>query len=91
MFDTNEDDLLDAEEYVMFDEAREANRAAFGSKFGTITKDGTFGMTMKFNDRDKDGVVSLQEFKSVADGWIQFMDRNADGVITCEDFRLSTN
>jgi Ca2+-binding EF-hand superfamily protein len=91
MFDQDGDNYLDADEYAIFDDVRDANREAFGAEFGTITKDGSFGISLRFNDRDGNGVVSIGEFMSRAGEWIQLMDRNTDGIITADDFRISTN
>ena len=91
MFDQDGDNYLDAEEYAIFDDVRDANREAFGAEFGTITKDGSFGISLRFIDRDGNGVVSIGEFMSRAGEWIQLMDRNTDGIITADDFRISTN
>lgn len=91
MFDANEDGVLDAGEYTAFDAARAENQAGFGKGFGTIKKDGTFGMTLRFNDQNKDGSVSRQEFISRAADWVMIMDFNVDGVITVDDFKQGSN
>jgi hypothetical protein len=90
-FDANDDGMLDADEYVVFDEARAENQAAFGKNFGSMKKDGTFGMTLRFNDLDKDGAVSRDEFVSRSADWVALMDRSTDGVITTADFRRDEN
>jgi len=90
-FDTNGDNQLDAEEYTAFDAARAENQASFGKGFGTIKKDGTFGMSLRFNDLNKDSQVSREEFISRAADWVAIMDFNVDGVISSEDFRQGGN
>lgn len=86
MFDANEDGLLDAEEYVLFDETRALdmeNNGGHGQ--GAMMRAGE-GMTLVFNDADADGAVSLAEFLGQAPAWIAMMDRDGDGVITTADF-----
>ena len=44
------------------------------------------GMKMDFNDVDKDGKVSRDEFLGQVDVWFTAIDRNMDGIITTADF-----
>ncbi len=85
-FDANEDGYIDAEEYKVFDQARandqEANHGKGGGE-GKMQK----GMTLEFNDTDKDGKVSLEEFISNSPAWLEMVDKNADGAISPDDFR----
>lgn len=86
-FDANEDGFLDAEEYVLFDDAREAdmqNNGA-GQGHGGIMR-AADGMLMAQNDVDGDGKVSREEFTTNAAAWVAEMDRNGDGVVTTADF-----
>ncbi len=94
MFDQDENGILTAEEYVMFDETREADMAMEaeerGNKGGGNGNGGGHrgaeGMSLDFNDKDGDGQVSEEEFVSSADGWFVTMDRNQDGELSSADF-----
>ncbi len=86
-FDENEDGYLSAEEYSMFDEARANDQK--NHKDGKNKGKGKGrheGMQMAYNDVDKDGRVSLEEFTTQTAGWFAMMDRNGDGVVTTADF-----
>lgn len=93
-FDTNEDGFLDAEEYVLFDEAREADMAENGGQ-GGHGRGGMMraadGMLMDRNDMDKDGKVSRAEFVDNAATWIAAMDHDNDGAVTTADFGRGKN
>lgn len=87
MFDQDENDMLDAEEYALFDETRAAdmeNNA--GEHAGQALRPAQKGMQMAFNDTNGDGLVSREEFLSHTAAWLDLMDRDADGVITAADF-----
>lgn len=88
-FDTNEDGLIDAEEYVSFDEARAndmtANAGGHGAHGGRADR-ASQGMTLQNNDADQDGKVSREEFLSGSVAWMTLLDRDADGVVTTADF-----
>jgi hypothetical protein len=88
-FDSNDDGFLDAEEYVFFDEAREADMAQNGGQAGH-KRGGMMraadGMLLEHNDTDEDGKVSLAEFTGNAETWIAALDTNADGTVTTADF-----
>jgi hypothetical protein len=86
MFDMNEDGLLDAEEYVLFDETRALDMENQGGHGRGAMMQASEGMTLTFNDVDADGAVSLAEFVGRAPSWIALMDRDGDGVITTADF-----
>lgn len=100
MFDQDEDGMLTAEEYVMFDETREADMATEaeeqsnnggggqgknGGGHGNEQR-GAEGMSLEFNDANGDGQVSEEEFVSSADAWFATMDRNGDGELSRADF-----
>jgi Ca2+-binding EF-hand superfamily protein len=88
-FDANEDGFLDAEEYVLFDQARADDMANNGGAEGHGGKgmmNAANGMRLEVNDTDSDGKVSLKEFVDGAEPWIARMDRNGDGVVTTDDF-----
>ncbi|MGP6087298.1 EF-hand domain-containing protein [Antarctobacter jejuensis] len=90
-FDANDDGFLDAQEYVLFDEAREEdmknNAVGHG---GGLGRGGMMraadGMLLVHNDADGDGKVSREEFTTNAAAWIAQMDRTGDGVVTTDDF-----
>jgi hypothetical protein len=86
MFDMNEDGLLDAEEYVLFDETRALDMENNGGHGQGAMMRVSEGMTLPFNDDDADGAVSLEEFLARVPTWIAGMDRDGDGVITTADF-----
>lgn len=86
-FDADENGALDAEEYVLFDEARAndvANNGGHGN--GQGMRRASEGMTLAFNDTDQDGEVSRAEFMAQAEAWMVLLDRNADGSVTTADF-----
>ncbi|MBS0125510.1 EF-hand domain-containing protein [Thetidibacter halocola] len=88
-FDANEDGFLDADEYVLFDEARANDMADNGGAQGHGGKgmmNAANGMKLDVNDMDGDGKVSRDEFLTQAATWIAGMDRNGDGVVTTDDF-----
>jgi hypothetical protein len=70
MFDMNEDGLLDAEEYVLFDETRALDMENNGGHGRGAMVQASEGMTLPFNDVDADGAVSLAEFLGQAPAWI---------------------
>jgi len=87
MFDANEDGILDAEEYVAFDEARANDMAVNGGHGkGNALERASVGMTLDFNDTDGNGAVSQAEFLARAGDWIALLDRDGDGQVTHADF-----
>lgn len=85
-FDANEDGAIDAEEYVLFDEARAADVGNYQAGQRAQMQKVADGMSLPASDLDKDGRVSLDEFLAGADRWFAELDRNGDGGITLEDF-----
>ena len=88
-FDANEDDLIDAAEYLDFDAARAADMAenAGGEGHGKgPMKKIQDAMSLAFNDTNKDGQVSKQEFMDATAAMLEMADRNGDGVISGDDF-----
>ncbi|MDO7624321.1 MAG: EF-hand domain-containing protein [Loktanella sp.] len=91
MFDQDEDGMLSAEEYVLFDETRAAdmeNNAGGHGKGGDRMQE---GLTLGFNDTDADGQVSKEEFVSNSAAWFTQIDRNGDAMITSADFGPQSN
>lgn len=87
MFDSDENGLLDSDEYDLFDETR---RADMTENAGGHKKGGMRGvdkaMMRDFNDEDRDGMVSRDEFAAKSEASFTMMDRNSDGVVTTADF-----
>jgi Ca2+-binding EF-hand superfamily protein len=86
MFDANEDGLIDAGEYVAFDETRARDMEGQGGHGQGAMRRADEGMTLLFNDVDADGAVSREEFLGQVPAWIALMDRDGDGVVTTADF-----
>lgn len=81
-FDSDEDGMLDAEEYMLFEQARtEDQKGRPGRGHGPARR-----MTLEANDVDSDGMVSSDEFIGRAANWIASIERNGDGVVTQADF-----
>ena len=86
-FDADENGALDAEEYVLFDEARAndmENNGGHGK--GNGLRRASEGMTLSFNDTDGNGEVSREEFLAHSADWLAMLDRNGDGTVTTADF-----
>ncbi|MBU2991842.1 EF-hand domain-containing protein [Octadecabacter sp. 1_MG-2023] len=88
MFDNDENDLLNAEEYAQFDETRAADMEANAGGHGNGNGGGRMmeGMTLTFNDTDGDGNVTREEFVAGSTGWFAMLDKNEDGSVTSADF-----
>lgn len=86
IFDANEDGLIDAEEYVAFDETRARDMEGQGGHGQGAMRRADEGMTLFFNDVDADGTVSRDEFLAQVPAWIALMDQDGDGVVTTADF-----
>lgn len=84
-FDADENGALDAEEYVLFDEAR-ANDMENNAGNGNGMRRASEGMTLSFNDTDGNGEVSREEFLAHSSDWLAMLDRNGDGSVTTADF-----
>lgn len=91
MFDNDQNGILDAAEYVMFDETRAAdmeNNAGGHGKGGDRMQ---VGLTLAFNDTNEDGEVSMDEFIANSAAWVAQVDRDGDGEITAADFGPQSN
>ena len=86
MFDQNEDGMLDADEYVLFDETRETDMNTNAGGQNGQMRGVNDAMTREFNDVDKDGLVTLEEFLSRVPAWFEMMDRDDDKMLTTNDF-----
>lgn len=88
-FDADQSGAIDAQEYLMFDEAREndmANEEGQGQGQGGGLRRASRGMTLDFNDIDGNGEVSAEEFQAQAKAWLVMIDRDGSGDITTADF-----
>lgn len=85
-FDANDDGALDAEEYVLFDEARAADVANYQDDQRAQMQKVADGMSLAASDLDADGRVSREEFLKGVEPWFTALDKNADGGVTLEDF-----
>lgn len=87
MFDTDENNELNAEEYALFDQTREEDMAQNVVGHGNGGMMGAqSGLMMDFNDVNLDGVVTKDEFVGKVPEWLTMMDRNGDGEVTADDF-----
>lgn len=86
MFDQDEDGMLTADEYALFDETRAADMEANGGDAKGAMNRISEGMSLPFNDANGDGAVSADEFDAATERWLSLADRNADGVISGGDF-----
>lgn len=87
-FDANEDGILDATEYVAFDEARAADVSNYDGLQQAQMQKVADGMTLSHSDRNGDGHVDRAEFVAGAQDWFAALDRNSDGGITSADFQM---
>jgi hypothetical protein len=86
MFDQDENGALDATEYDLFDETRKADMQANAGGHGGQMKGVSKAMTRGFNDVDKNGLVTEEEFLSRVPAWFEMMDRDGDNTLTTDDF-----
>jgi Ca2+-binding EF-hand superfamily protein len=87
-FDANEDGYLDAEDYVLFDEARATDVGNYQADQRTQMQQVADGMSLPNSDRDGDGRVSREEFLTGAADWFQALDKDGSGGITLKDFGM---
>lgn len=86
MFDQDENGTLDAAEYDLFDETRKADMEANAGGHNGQMRGVSQAMAREFNDVDKDGLVTEEEFLSQVPAWFLMMDRDGDNVLTTNDF-----
>ncbi len=85
-FDADDNGVLSAEEYDMFDEARANDMKENGMGMGKNKANPANGMMRSFTDADGDGKVTLDEFMASVPAWYAKMDKNGDGTVTANDF-----
>jgi len=86
-FDSDDDGNIDAEEHLMFDEARENDVQEMPEgPARDIIKMIADGMSKQMNDQNGDGVVTGEEFEAGSAIWLAKVDKNGDGVVTIDDF-----
>lgn len=88
-FDADENGILDAEEYGVFDEARAHDMQQMGIGKGGKGNgaQAAQGMRREFTDLDGDGLVTREEFLGSVTDWFSRIDRNGDGVVNGDDFQ----
>jgi uncharacterized protein (DUF2141 family) len=88
-FDADENGVLSAEEYALFDEARANDMAQFGGGHGKGMMAMEAPMERGFNDADGDGLVSASEFAAAGPMMFAQMDKNGDGAVSTDDFGMN--
>lgn len=86
MFDMDKNGSLSTKEYILFDETRAADMKNNAESHGKAAGRMQQGLTLEFNDKDKNGEVSQQEFIDNTAEWLAQVDRNGDNAITSVDF-----
>lgn len=87
MFDTDENGALSGEEYKLFDETLQEDAAQNAAEHGKGgMRRAQEGLTLAFNDVDKNGSVSKDEFINKTADWLALIDLNGDGDVTVDDF-----
>ncbi|WP_316858120.1 hypothetical protein [uncultured Cohaesibacter sp.] len=79
--DDNEDGILVAAEFTEF-----LNNQRMAPEDATNGQRGLSGMSLAFNDINKDGKVEKAEFIKQTQLWLNGMDRNGDGQVSDADF-----
>lgn len=87
-FDADQNDILDAEEYVYFDEARANDVANYEAEQRDQMQAVADGMSLTASDTNGDGVVGREEFLAGTEGWFADLDTNGDDVVTLDDFAM---
>lgn len=86
MFDQDESGALDAAEYDLFDETRQADMAENAGGHKGHMRGVDQAMTREVTDVNADGAVTKEEFLSGVPAWFGRMDRDGDNLITTSDF-----
>ncbi len=87
MFDADEDDQLNLDEWALFDETRRADLQTNMTEVDKASMAGlAAGFARPFNDPDGDGAVTREEFVGRAGPALEAMDHDGDGVLTGADF-----
>lgn len=87
MFDADENGVLDASEYKLFDETRAEDMRNNGDNpGGKHMMRAQAGLIMEFNDVDDDGTVTKAEFVGKTEDWLAMLDRSGDGQVDGTDF-----
>ena len=86
MFDQDDNNVLDGEEYTLFDETRAGQYEANKEETGRGGRNATQGMNRSFTDANGDGEVTKEEFMGAGDAWFARRDKNGDGVLNKDDF-----
>ena len=85
-FDANDDGVLDAGEYDLFDAARAEDVANHEAPERAQMQKVADALRRETTDLNGDGTVSREEFVQGATAWFAALDKNADGAITMADF-----
>jgi hypothetical protein len=80
--DGDDNQSLSSAEFKDFIEGQEDHADEEGGNH----KRAMVGMSLEFNDQNKDGSVRQQEFIDQTNPWLARMDRNNDGKVTLDDF-----
>lgn len=83
-FDSDENGILDAAEYDVFDEVRALDLA---ENEQSMSRDNPANaMLREVTDANGDGEVTRAEFMDALPAWFARFDRNGDGVLSVDDF-----
>ena len=85
-FDADENGYMDVEEYTFFDAARKADMEGQGERGKGRMSRVQEGLMLEFNDANKDGQVSREEFVAKAADWMSLIDRDGSSDVTPADF-----
>lgn len=86
MFDQDENGALDATEYDLFDETRNADMQANAGGHKGQMQGVSKAMSREFNDVDNNGMVTEEEFLSQVSAWFAMMDQDGNNLLTTDDF-----
>lgn len=86
MFDTDENGILNDQEYSVFDDTREADMQENAGAMAKDRNNPANGMMRQFTDVNGNGQISRDEFITTTPAWFSRMDKTDDGLITGDDF-----